>query len=388
MVTNKGKVKLLDFGIAKDTGEESMIRTQTGTGAMGTPMYMSPEQIKEVSKVERQTDIYSLGVVLWQMLSGEKPYQGMTLSDFDLKYKIVHEPLKRLGSELDEVIGKATEKQVEARYRTCDEMWEAATGNKERQEVKWKESDNKDSIEKTRILFKVSLLIKGSLKYGFIDIKGNTVIQPIFDSLREFDDKGYCCAQLNGRFGFINRQGNWVIQPVFDYLGSFDDKDYCCAEVNGKYGFIERQGNWVIQPAFDRLGSFDDKDYCVASLNDKYGFINRQGNWIIQPIFDSIYNNYFSVLNRRINKFRVNDLKYGLITNDGKWVLEPNYWHIDFTEYPDIFEASLNNKLGFINSLGDWIIQPYYDYEITDFEGEKMIWDVNNQVWKFDFEKN
>jgi formylglycine-generating enzyme required for sulfatase activity len=85
------------------------------------------------------------------MLSGEKPYQGMTLSDFDLKYKIVHEPLGRLGNELDDVIGKATEKQVEARYRTCDEMWEAATGNKESQEVKWQESDSKGSFEKTRI---------------------------------------------------------------------------------------------------------------------------------------------------------------------------------------------------------------------------------------------
>jgi len=151
MVTNKGKIKLLDFGIAKDTGEEAMIRTQTGTGAMGTPMYMSPEQIKEVSKVERQTDIYSLGVVLWQMLSGEKPYQGMTLSDFDLKYKIVHEPLGRLGNELDDVIGKATEKQVEARYRTCDEMWEAANGNKEGQEVKWQEPERISGFEKTRI---------------------------------------------------------------------------------------------------------------------------------------------------------------------------------------------------------------------------------------------
>ena len=125
MVTNKGNVKLLDFGIAKDLGEEAMIRTQTGTAPMGTPMYMSPEQIKEVSKVERQTDIYSLGVVLWQMLSGDKPYQGVTLSDFDLKYKIVHEPLKRLGNEFDEIISKATEKQVEYRYKTCEEMWRA-----------------------------------------------------------------------------------------------------------------------------------------------------------------------------------------------------------------------------------------------------------------------
>jgi formylglycine-generating enzyme required for sulfatase activity len=178
MVTNNGKVKLLDFGIAKDTGEEAMIRTQTGTGAMGTPMYMSPEQIKEVSKVERQTDIYSLGVVLWQMLSGEKPYQGMTLSDFDLKYKIVHEPLGRLGNELDDVIGKATEKQVESRYRTCDEMWEAATGNKESQEVKWQESDSKDSFEKTRIDDNRTFYEKpeNKLKMDWVDIPGGNFI--------------------------------------------------------------------------------------------------------------------------------------------------------------------------------------------------------------------
>jgi serine/threonine-protein kinase len=162
MVTNKGKVKLLDFGIAKDTGEEAMIRTQTGTGAMGTPMYMSPEQIKEVSKVERQTDIYSLGVVLWQMLSGEKPYQGMTLSDFDLKYKIVHEPLKRLGNEFDEVISKATEKQVEYRYRTCDEMWDAVekssglnmqNGFANKLEAKSIDLDTKTFVEVDRTLF-------------------------------------------------------------------------------------------------------------------------------------------------------------------------------------------------------------------------------------------
>jgi serine/threonine-protein kinase len=162
MVTNKGKVKLLDFGIAKDTGEEAMIRTQTGTGAMGTPMYMSPEQIKEVSKVERQTDIYSLGVVLWQMLSGEKPYQGMTLSDFDLKYKIVHEPLKRLGNGFDEVISKATEKQVEYRYRTCDEMWDAVekssglnmqNGFANKLEAKSIDLDTKTFVEVDRTLF-------------------------------------------------------------------------------------------------------------------------------------------------------------------------------------------------------------------------------------------
>ena len=80
-LNNDGDVKILDFGIAKNLDTSSAEYTMTGTSQMmGTPMYMSPEQIKSTKDITIQTDIYSLGVVLWNMATGTKPYNQNTLS--------------------------------------------------------------------------------------------------------------------------------------------------------------------------------------------------------------------------------------------------------------------------------------------------------------------
>jgi len=117
MVSPQGKLKLLDFGIAKQTNTASAEYTITGTNQrMGTAMYMSPEQIHETRSVTPSSDIYSLGVVLWQMVSGKKPYATETLSAFQLQLKIVNEPLPLTGSNWDSLIQKATEKDSQHRY--------------------------------------------------------------------------------------------------------------------------------------------------------------------------------------------------------------------------------------------------------------------------------
>jgi serine/threonine protein kinase len=120
-VLSNGTVKILDFGIAKLLSQGNEM-TQTGT-QMGTPIYMSPEQVKADKTIDHRSDIYSLGVTLFYALNGKPPYDGNTTSQFDIFNKIVYEPLTLQGnhSRFDAMILKACAKDREQRLQNCAE---------------------------------------------------------------------------------------------------------------------------------------------------------------------------------------------------------------------------------------------------------------------------
>lgn len=89
-VDNSGNIKLLDFGIAKV--KESISSTQTGQ-KLGTLMYMSPEQVKDSKNIDYHTDLYSLAVTFVHLLTGRRPYDSDTSSDFEISEQIVYKPL-------------------------------------------------------------------------------------------------------------------------------------------------------------------------------------------------------------------------------------------------------------------------------------------------------
>jgi serine/threonine-protein kinase len=126
MVDKSGNVKLMDFGIAKNTNANAAEYTQTGTGVtMGTPMYMSPEQVKATKEVEASSDIYSMGAVLWQMVTGKKPYDANDLSVPEMQYAILKESLPSTHTSWDPIIQKATAKDAHLRFYSCRKFWEA-----------------------------------------------------------------------------------------------------------------------------------------------------------------------------------------------------------------------------------------------------------------------
>ncbi len=128
--TQKGNnVKILDFGIAKLLESNA---NDTNTGAqMGTPVYMSPEQVRDSKNIDSRSDIYSLGVVLYYMLAGKPPYDSTSLSNFDIYTKIVNEPVPELSThpEINKIIKKATAKKPADRYQTCNEFEKALEVN-------------------------------------------------------------------------------------------------------------------------------------------------------------------------------------------------------------------------------------------------------------------
>jgi serine/threonine protein kinase len=117
-----GHVKILDFGIAKLFGQGNEM-TQTGT-QMGTPIYMSPEQVKADKYIDHRSDIYSLGVTMFFAMTGKPPYNSNTDSQFDIFNKIVFEPLPELPviGNFDDFVKKACQKDREQRFQSCEEF--------------------------------------------------------------------------------------------------------------------------------------------------------------------------------------------------------------------------------------------------------------------------
>ena len=90
------RVKILDFGIAKfaEASQRELIQTRTGT-LLGTPRYMSPEQCRAADKVTDRTDVYALGIMLFELLAGRAPFTGQ--SAFEVLAKHIYEPAPPLG---------------------------------------------------------------------------------------------------------------------------------------------------------------------------------------------------------------------------------------------------------------------------------------------------
>ena len=127
LLDRRGRVKVADFGLAKIVGNDGRAELPLGQDAqqrvptdsltdagkvMGTPNYMSPEQIAAPGEVDHRADIYALGVVFYQMLTGELP--GKTIKPPSTKVQI--------DVRLDEVVLRALEKKPELRYQQVSEV--------------------------------------------------------------------------------------------------------------------------------------------------------------------------------------------------------------------------------------------------------------------------
>jgi serine/threonine protein kinase len=130
--TNSGvHPKVLDFGISKilDASGNATVTTTQGH-VVGTPAYMSPEQARGIKVIDKRTDVYSMGVVLYELLSGEMPF--FSENPGDLLISIITEeptPLKQLipdvGEELSAIVERAMNKDPDARYADARELEKA-----------------------------------------------------------------------------------------------------------------------------------------------------------------------------------------------------------------------------------------------------------------------
>jgi eukaryotic-like serine/threonine-protein kinase len=123
LISKKGEVKLMDFGIARDPGKSEL--TQIGL-AVGTPAYMAPEQIRG-DRIDYRTDIFAFGIVLYEMIAGEKPWseeegRSVTVKVLDEEYPPLETKVRDCPTELVRLVSRCLEKNSSARYPTTYEL--------------------------------------------------------------------------------------------------------------------------------------------------------------------------------------------------------------------------------------------------------------------------
>ncbi|MEE8299580.1 MAG: protein kinase, partial [Thermodesulfobacteriota bacterium] len=231
-ILEDGRVKIMDFGIAKpDTStlkqaslETETLLTQAGM-RIGTPWYMSPEQVRG-SPVDRRSDIFSFGVLLYEMLTYQKPFKG---DDTTVLYKILHEEPEAikleessLSDELLPVVLKCLEKEPDARYNDCSELLNdlGAVFDKTRQERRIK-----DLLAEGYSLAEQKQLNKAILKFNEIlqidpnHKEANLNIKKLIESEKESSTLKILSGRITGdtisHFKIIQRLGGGGMGVVY-----------------------------------------------------------------------------------------------------------------------------------------------------------------------------
>ena len=422
-ITESGELKLLDFGIAKV--REGFTLTQTGQ-TMGTPLYMSPEQVKDSKHIDYKTDIYSLAVSFVRLVSKKMPYELPTdASRFEIEQKIVFEKIDTtyLPEPWNHLLSNYLNK--EATQRGELKPYIATESNHKKEEVKEsektvitpttkgetlitpskkdKEINDKPKKEVTKgktylYIFIVSVfLIVGGVffwntskdieetentlptlipyrkgdKWGFCDKDKNIVIPVKYDGAWTYSE-GLAGVILDNKQGLIDKTGKEVVPIKYDEVWDFSE-GLAIVGLNEKYGVIDKKGKEVIPLKYDYVENFSE-GLTRVKLNGKVSFIDKNGKEITPIKYDGT--SYFS---EGLAKVESNG-KYGFIDKTGKEVIPLKYDSADnFSE--GLAMIRLNGKYGFINKTGKEVIPLKYDF--VDNFSEDLAVIVLNDKWGF-----
>lgn len=393
--------RLMDFGISRIITADSNSQT-----VIGTTYWMAPEAFD--GKRNIQTDIWSVGVILYRMLGGNLPFpqkeQTARIAAIIMREP---EPLPdSIPPALRNVVLKALAKNTTIRFRTSpqmrDELWSFLQTYTLEQKNDSDENTSTISETITREQIRLIPYRKGD-KWGFCDANKNILIEPKYDDASRFNE-GFSAVSLNRKESFVDKAGNEVIPFKYDYVGSFneglayvslngkrgfidktgkeitpikyDDADsfnegVASVKLNGKYGFVDKTGKEITPIKYDLVCSFD-KGLALVELNRKYGFIDKTGNEIVSIKYDLA-----RPFNKDLATVELNN-KWGLINQEGKEITPIEYDFL-YSSTEGLFCAKLNGKWGLINNTGKEITPIKYDN--ADYFNEGMAMVQLNYKW-------
>lgn len=239
-------------------------------------------------------------------------------------------------------------------------------------------------------------------KYGYVDRKGNVVIEPQFDDADLRFSEGLAWAKKDGKTGYIDKTGEFVINLDGKEGELFSEGLAAVKNMDNKYGFFDKNGRQVIEFKYDEAHSFSDGITRVKK-GEKWGCIDKEGNTVIE--FNYVWINEFHdglafawidddhprCIDKKGNiaieelpkglrwskdlRFSEGlacvdvDGKYGYIDKTGKFVIEPQFSYAgSFSDGLALFSDG-KGGLGYIDKKGKVVIKPKYEWAYSFSEG-------------------
>ncbi len=229
-------------------------------------------------------------------------------------------------------------------------------------------------------------------KYGFINLKGDTVIPFLYDETFMGFNNGLSDVTLNDSCGYIDKQGKIVIPLIYETCYPFMseyaqvetfDGDHLLIDKEGKtYGYDEvkttkrlwvprnsypgsfttstgqgrmnEKGDTIVPPIYKVTGNLIGNMYIVQDKSGKWGAYNSKGKLVVQTKFDEMWHFYEGLSNFKLNG------KWGFVDKKGNIVIEPQFEYASqFTN--GLAYAEINGKSGFINKKGTFVIEPKFE---------------------------
>lgn len=387
--------RLSDFGMSR-----VLLASSMSVEVTGTPYYMAPEAFQR--KRNRQTDIWSFGVVLYEMLTGRMPFEGRDIPE--VYAAILNEDPRPLPEEIPEslqqVIFNALAKSPDARYESAAEIREDLTYCLP--EISGKNLKTNSAIEKTEDALAASTAesvnfdSRTSENFRFKSTGGvlkAAESKKLSKNRRRFLSLRYIAAALilltattaggffllhrpvpvpfrkGDKFGYSRWDKKIVLGAKYDLGLPFTDNERAVVALGakdtdgiftGKYGFIDERGREIVPLEYDAAESFSENLAKVARFDDaadakRFGFIDENGKEVVALEYEDAKS--FSGGLAAVKK----NGRWGFIDQNGSPVIAFKYeWAEDFSD--GLAAVKLNERFGFIDDKGNEVIPFKHDF--------------------------